>query len=240
VHEEQLREAFALVDEMRLDDAAQSKNSLIENPASIRVELADGQKYTVDTPDDVLKLENKRRERITRVVIRSHTFSHRSATIRLGSYHWGTAEAAEIEVSGPVDKNRLTLSRFNNILDLEKDILLQILSMPIWLLALALTGTIHFTIGLFSQNNIAEIGRAFSSGNVGLLLAYATIFWVIPVFFLTTALHWMVGGWFGRAIFLWGGGKARYENKRKIMLFVVYTIPVAVLGKFVANYYGVH
>jgi hypothetical protein len=39
---------------------------------------------------------------------------------------------------------------------------------------------------------------------------------------------------------MWGGGKARYENKRKIVLFVLYTIPVAVLGKFVATYYGVH
>lgn len=240
VEENELRAAYALVEGIRLKNTdASTQGSPTATPSAIRIELADGQKYTVGTPDEALTLDNKRKGKIVRVVIESWAFSKSKAVIRLGSTWWGFSTGAEIEVSGDVSDNRELLEEFRRIFDQDKDLLLQILSAPTLLLATILTFLLHLTLDLFSATNLSAIFTKVRAADIGFVLGYLSIFWGIPILIIQMIVQRIIGSWLGRAVFLWGGGKARYENRRKIILFLVYTIPVAVLGKLVASHYGI-
>ena len=72
VDQDQLKEAYALLEEHRNQNAGSSKGVGSEK-LSIEIELWDEQKYTLDNPDDC-QIENRRKNPIIRITMRSFLF----------------------------------------------------------------------------------------------------------------------------------------------------------------------
>jgi hypothetical protein len=137
------------------------------------------------------------------------------------------------EVSGDVDDNLQSIRTFRSIFEKDKDLFLSAISLNPIVLALLITTCAHYVLGFFSKQSLADIASNF--GNGGFIFNYLTVLWVGPVIFISYGIRALISGWIGRAIFLWDSGEARYKNKRLLLLFPIYTVPLAVITKLISN-----
>ena len=227
---DQIKSVYALVEEIVHQN--NSVGNFLTDSIQTTLTLKDGERYTVHSVEDVFQVPNKKKNPISRIKIRSQGHGSRSISIDLKGEQWKN-EGAEIEITGAVSENRDALEKFYNIFEVEKDLFHS--SIRFWYLVGTIYGVAFaYSTGFYSTSTWQALLRAARNKEI---LETIWIFWAFlfsPIaIFLSLAAQ--AKSWMGGAIYLWDDGKIAYEKKRKIILFFIYTIPVAVITKFVAG-----
>lgn len=228
VQPDQVRKLYLLVEEIRKSSSrADAYFSVGYRPATVF--LADEQQYTVDTIDDIFLIENRTANPILKIRFAWPFDSERSVSATLSS-EWFRGHAAEIEVTGSTQQNLITISEFTKILDVDPDLFIKAIRTPAWVLSLLVVFVFYLFTGSITVKNFEVILRVYHK-DAFLLIMYSMLFWIIPVIVVSAIINWLVSRYLGRAIYYWGGGVQRYHNRRLMLIFVFWTIPLAAITK---------
>lgn len=231
VEKAQLNSALELVEKVRKTNGI-NERPVQDDASKIIVKLRSGDRHSPTTVDDVYCVPNVKSDPIETIELGGGSFSKNRATIELGGHSYSRT-AAKLEVSGTTDVVNDAISDFEQIFRREKDISETILSLKPFVLAIMISCVVHFLAGAFSLSFFNILNR-----EPVLIFGYLVIFWMGPVMFLSFAIDYSLYRLIGRAVFDWSDGKIRYEKRKKIITFVFWTVPFAIVIRIVTSYLG--
>lgn len=227
VQPEQLNALFSIVDQVRSTEGLWKNDGVI-----IKVDYSDDESYTLDNPEDILRLKNRHRKYIKSIRF-SWPFGSNNASIQVGG-GWWRRSGAELEVQAPPTLSAKMIEEFEDVFGGGKDLFLGTLSLPSYLLAALYVLVLHLCVGLISTKAFIEIFKAFHKDS-SIILYYLLNGWITPIILVELFIGLGRTRLIGNAVFYWGGGINRYKNHRAILVFLGAALPLAVLS---ARFFG--
>ena len=71
--------------------------------------------------------------------------------------------------------------------------------------------------------------------DAGKAVGYILVFWIVPAIILFGVLTVIIDNVIGKAVFLCDGAESRYSNRRLILIFAFWTLPLAAITKLVVG-----